>query len=183
MIIELLADGLEEIEALTPVDILRRAGCDVRMVSIGDSRMVRGSHGIIIEADRCNSDVYGLLTDGLEMVILPGGMPGTVGLDHYHKMDMILKFAHEKGAYMAAICAAPRILGKRGYLKGKRATCYPGNEEYLEGAELSEDRVVTDGNIITSRGMGTALEFSLELCRILKGEAEAEKLKRGVIAR
>ncbi len=182
MIIELLADGLEEIEALTPVDILRRAGCEIRMVSIGNSRTVTGSHGIIIEADRCSTDIDGMLNDELEMVILPGGMPGTVNLDRYHKIDMILRVAREKGAYIAAICAAPRILGRRGYLTGKRATCYPGNEEYLEGAILSEDRVVTDGNIITSRGMGTALEFSLELCRILKGEAEAEKLRRGVIA-
>ncbi len=183
MIIELLADGCEEIEALTPVDILRRAGCDVRTVSIGESRTVTGAHGIRFETDRCDTDVESLLNEGFEMLILPGGMPGTLNLDNYRRIDMILRYAKGLNAYMAAICAAPRILGKRGYLRGRRAVCYPGNEEYLEGAVITGGRVETDGRVITSCGMGAALEFSLELCRILKGEAEAEKLARGVIAR
>lgn len=180
MIIEFLADGFEEIEALTPVDILRRAGCEVKCVSINKTKTVAGAHGIVVTADMTADEIDGLSP---ELVILPGGMPGAKNLGENSTVDTFISRANENNAYIAAICAAPMILGKRGLLRGKRATCYPGFEEYLEGAVVTGGRVETDGRIITSCGMGAALEFSLELCRLIKGEDAAEKLSVGVIAK
>lgn len=168
-----LAEGFEEIEALTVVDVLRRAKIEITMVSVTGSELVTGSHGITTVADILFED-----TDYREadMLVLPGGMPGTVNLTKHDGLSRLLKSFHEKGKDLAAICAAPRILGTKGFLNGKNATCYPGNEESLLGARYQDADVVTDGNIVTSRGMGTAIDFSLSLVTKLLGEEEAARL-------
>ncbi len=168
-----LADGFEEIEALTVVDILRRVKLDIVMVSITGSELVTGAHGITTLADILFED-----TDykDADMLVLPGGMPGTANLMKHEGLSLLLKEFHKQGRNLAAICAAPRILGTKGLLTGKNATCYPGNEESLLGARYQDADVVTDGNIVTSKGMGTAIDFSLALVRKLKDEEEAVRL-------
>ena len=168
-----LAEGFEEIEALMVVDVLRRAKIEITMVSITGSELVTGAHGITTIADILFED-----TDyqDADMLVLPGGMPGTVNLTKHDGLSRLLKVFHDKGKDLAAICAAPRILGTKGFLNGKCATCYPGNEESLLGARYQDTDVVTDGNIVTSRGMGTAIDFSLSLVTKLKGEEDASRL-------
>lgn len=180
MIYMFLADGFEEVEALCPLDILRRAGLEVTTVGIGKDTII-GAHGITVQADI--PDV--LYRDSTpDMIILPGGMPGSSNLDKSKTVDIALRAASRKGAFLCAICAAPMVLGKRGYLSGKRAVCYPGFEEYLDGAEVSEtETVVRDGNIITAKGMGVALDFGLELVRALKDNDTAEQIKASVFAK
>lgn len=177
MIYLFLADGFEEIEALTPVDILRRAGKQVTTVGIG-GKAVTGSHGISVLADVADTDL--VLTDA-DMIILPGGMPGTLNLDASPVVQKAIDTALANGAYIAAICAAPTILGKRGLLNGKKATCYPGMEADLKGAILGEDTVVQDGKIITAAGMGAALPFALKLVEVLCGTDTAKKLATAVV--
>ncbi len=175
MIYLFLANGFEEVEALCPLDLLRRAGCNVTTVGIG-GEIILGAHGISVQADIPDT----MYRDSApEMLILPGGMPGTRHLDQSHTVDVALRAGAASGAYLAAICAAPSVLGKRGYLKGKRAVCYPGFEDQLEGALLQSKAhtVVTDGKIITAVGMGVATEFGLALVRLLKGEEACEKLR------
>ena len=180
MIYMFLADGFEEVEALCPLDVLRRAGLEVTTVGIGKDT-ITGSHGIRVQADI--PDV--LYRDSSpDMIILPGGMPGSTNLDESKTVDAALRAGARKGAFLCAICAAPMVLGKRGYLEGKRAICYPGFEEYLKGAEVNGgDTVVRDGNIITAKGMGVALDFGLELVRALKDDGTAEKIKASVFAK
>lgn len=177
MIYLFLAEGFEEIEALTPVDMLRRAGKDIRTVGIG-SKTVVGAHGIAVTADLSEEE---LSDEKPEMIILPGGMPGTLNLDASRAVQRAIDTALSSGAYIAAICAAPTILGKRDLLVGKKATCYPGMEDGLTGAILSEKTVVRDGRIITAAGMGAALTFSLELVSVLCGEDKARALKTAVV--
>lgn len=177
MIYLFLAEGFEEIEALTPVDMLRRAGKDIRTVGIG-SRTVAGAHGISVLADMSENEFN---DNAPEMIILPGGMPGTLNLDASATVQKAIDSAIKTGAFIAAICAAPTILGKRGLLEGKVATCYPGMEAELKGALLTEQTVARDGNIITAAGMGAALPFALELISVLCGETLARKLKRAVV--
>ena len=178
MVYMFLANGFEEIEALCPLDLLRRAGVEVTTVGIGGD-MIRGAHGITVQADIPE----GLFADAApEMVILPGGMPGSKNLDESRTVDTVLKVAARRGAYIAAICAAPMVLGHRGLLQGKEAICYPGFEKELTGAEISNKKVVRDGNIITAAGMGVALEFGLKLVEVLKGKQVADDLRRAVIA-
>ena len=178
MIYMFLANGFEEIEALCPLDLLRRARVEVTTVGIGGD-MIRGAHGITVQADIPE----GMFADAApEMVILPGGMPGSKNLDENRTVDTVLKVAARRGAYLAAICAAPMVLGHRGLLEGKEAICYPGFEKELTGAKISDKKVVRDGNIITAAGMGVALEFGLKLVEVLKGEQVAEDLRRAVIA-
>lgn len=180
MIYMFLANGFEEVEALCPLDLLRRAGCAVTTVGIG-GEMILGAHGIAVQADIPDT----LYRDAKpEMIILPGGMPGTRHLDESRTVEAALRAASANGAYLAAICAAPMVLGKRGYLQGKRAVCYPGFEEYLLGAIPSQEgvRVVTDGKTVTAAGMGVALEFGLALVRLLKGDREADALRAAVLA-
>ena len=172
MVTVFFAEGFEEIEAVTVYDILKRAGIDVRSVGLG-SKKIRGSHGIMMETDMEIKDLAGADPD---MIVLPGGMPGTGNLDESPELKRIIRKAHENGRRIAAICAAPMILGKMGILDNKEAVCYPGYEKYLKGAVLSRKAVVTDGNITTSRGPGTAFAFGLELVNILKGEKKAEEL-------
>ena len=172
------ADGLEEIEGLTVVDMLRRAGIDISIVSISDTLSVTGSHKIRIEADMLLSDVSE--DDGC-MFILPGGLPGTTHLGNNEQLCRMLQDAAAKGKYVAAICAAPSVLGKLGLLSGKKATSYPGFEAQLTGADCRTDRVVVDGNVITSRGMGTAIDFAAELVALLKGRKAADDLKESIM--
>ena len=179
-----LAEGFEEIEGLTVVDILRRAGIAIDMVSITGSVKVTGSHGIEITADKTIS-----ATDftKLDMIVLPGGMPGTENL-YAHKglescealMKQVDAFAKEE-KYLAAICAAPSIYGHRGLLSGKRACCYPGFESHLTGAKVTAAEVSVDGHMITSRGMGTAIPFALAIVEAFCGKEKAEELSKSII--
>ena len=178
MIYLFLAEGFEEIEALTPVDVLRRAGLDVRTVGVGGKR-VTGAHGITVDADMGEDES---LDTAAEMIILPGGMPGTLNLDASPVVQTAIDNAIKANAFIAAICAAPTILGKRGLLAGKEATCYPSMEDGLLGAILSDKKVVRDGKIITAAGMGVALPFALELVSVLCGEERAQKLKNAVVS-
>lgn len=173
-----LADGFEEIEGLTVVDILRRAGVDTQMVSITDDRMVTGSHQIPIQADVCLRD---LDVSGTELLVLPGGMPGTKNLGACKELTELLVRFHEEGKKVAAICAAPSVLGDLGILNGKKAVCYPGFEERLTGANVVHEQVAADGNVTTSRGMGTAIPFALSLVSQLVSEEKALELKKGII--
>lgn len=172
MIYMFLADGFEEVEALTPLDLLIRAGADIKTVGIGGKR-IRGSHGIEISADLSADELTSLTA---EMIILPGGMPGTLNLEASHTVMDAVKLASESNAFIAAICAAPSILGHAGLLNGKTAVCFPGFEDSLMGAKVSECGVVKDGNIITAAGMGVALEFGLALVEALYGKEKADEL-------
>ena len=180
MIYLLLAAGFEESEALVPLDLLRRAGLTVKTVAI-TADPVTGSHGVTVLSD-INADAA---TEPIDLLILPGGMPGTKNLDASPHVDRLLENTQSDGGRIAAICAAPMVLGKRGLLRGKRATCYPGFEEYLTGAEIARGhRVVTDGNITTAIGMGAAAEFGLELVSLLTSpETAAELAKSAMIDR
>ena len=181
MIYMFLANGFEEVEALAPLDLLRRAGCDVTTVAVGGSDTVVGAHGIAVGADIPDT----MFRDSKpEMIILPGGMPGTKHLDASRTVDAALRSAANTGAYIAAICAAPMVLGKRGYLQGKAAVCFPGFEEYLEGAILQPKgvTVAVDGKIITAVGMGAAIDFGLELVEVLKGKDVASALRTAILA-
>lgn len=174
----LLADGFEEIEALTVVDILRRASVYVDTVSITDEYKVRGSHGINVQTEDLFDEVNFVEFD---MIVLPGGMPGTINLDEHLGVKRVVEDYVTSGKYVAAICAAPSILGGMGLLKGKRAACYPSVEDKLSGAVISRLPVVQDGNIITSRGMGTAIDFALKLTEILFDREKAEELAASII--
>lgn len=169
------ADGFEETEALCPWDLLKRAGADVTTVSINADRKVKGSHGLIMTTDICTSRLPET-PEGDIMVVLPGGMPGASNLDGDKYVDKYVKYASENG-HLAAICAAPFILGKRGLLAQKAATCFPGFEKDLFGAAITQKKVVTHGNITTAKGMGVAFEFGLELIRVLFGEEKAAEIK------
>lgn len=163
----ILADGFEEIEGLTVVDLLRRAQIDVNMVSITGKLEVTGSHEIKIIADSLFHEEDFNQTD---MIVLPGGMPGTKHLGEYEPLIALLKDFNEKAKYIAAICAAPSVLGMNGLLTDKKAISYPGFYDKLVGATIRDEKVVVDGNIITSKGLGTSIDFALALIRILKDE-------------
>ena len=173
-----LADGFEEIEALTVVDVLRRVDINVQTVSVTGKKEVDGAHQIKVIADLLFEDAD---YSEAEMIVLPGGMPGTLNLEKHEGLrEKILEFQSE-GKWLAAICAAPSVLGKLELLKGRTATCFPGFEKYLTGAELCENPVAVSDNIITSKGPGTAIYFALEIVRIIKGEETAKKLRESMI--
>lgn len=184
MIYILLANGFEEIEALTPADIFKRAGLAVSLVGI-DGEYVTGVHGITVKTDIFKNEqiLKTLSNNKTELILFPGGMPGASNLDASQVTDIFLAEADQSQAYIAAICAAPMILGKRGYLRGKKATCYPGFEKYLDGAEIIDAGAVADGRFITGRAMGAALEFSLLMTSKLKGDAAANDIRRAVITK
>lgn len=173
-----LADGFEEIEGLTVVDLLRRAEAEVVTVSINKTEHVCGSHGIEVKADTVFEQAD---FTGADMLVLPGGMPGTKHLGAHEGLTALLKETNERGGGIAAICAAPSVLGDLGFLAGKKAVCYPGFEERLSGAEVLYVPAMTDGNITTSRGMGTAIDFSLELIARLFGAEKAENLAKAIV--
>lgn len=173
-----LADGFEEIEGLTVVDILRRAGIGIRMISIMGRKQVKGSHGITVEADALYEDTD--LGDGT-LYILPGGMPGTRYLGEHAALCRLLKEAAAAEKKIAAICAAPSVLGDLGLLEGKQAVCYPGFEDRLKGAKVLQEPVAVSGSVTTSRGMGTAIPFALALVAGLKGQEAADELGKSII--
>ncbi len=172
------AEGYEEIEALTVVDICRRAGMEVRTVSVNGEKQVRGSHRISVGMDLSFEEVD---INGLDMLVLPGGMPGTRNLEaHKGLMEQVDAF-DRAGKYVAAICAAPSILGHRGILQGRKAGCYPGWEEHLTGARVSMDPVSVDGHVITARGMGCAIPFSLAIVAQLLGQEQADRIAADIV--
>jgi len=165
----LLAEGFEEVEAVTPIDFLRRAGIEVIIAGIGGT-VLKGAHDVPITADMPVESLPGEL-DG---AVVPGGLPGASNIAASREATDILRDLYERGALVAAICAAPAfVFGPLGFLQGRTATCYPGCENDLTGAVFSTERVVRDGNVITSRGPGTAAEFALEIIRYLEGEKTA----------
>lgn len=178
MVYLFLADGFEEIEALCVLDFLRRAGVSVTTVGVSGN-VAHGSHNIPVVCDITEDK---LDTDSdFEMIILPGGMPGSTNLDNSLVVDKMIKKAISKDKFICAICAAPFILGKRGLLKGKRAICYPGFEGQLTGATIVNQGVVRDGKIITGRAMGSAHDFGLEIVEALCGAEMRQKLKNAVL--
>ncbi|MBO4283821.1 MAG: DJ-1/PfpI family protein [Clostridia bacterium] len=172
MILLLLADGFEETEALVPLDLLRRGKCDVKTVGI-TGKTVSGAHGIAVTADLLPKEVAGKI----DALILPGGMPGTTNLDASPDVDRLIEKTLSNGGRLAAICAAPMVLGRRGLLQNKRAVCFPGFESELKGAILSNKRIETDGNVTTAVGMGAAYEFGLALLSLLAGNQTAEQVR------
>ena len=168
-----LANGFEEIEAIGIIDVLRRAQFKVTSVSVTDSLEVKGSHGIVIKADKLFEDIDYKQVD---VIVLPGGMPGSENLGkHVGLQKQILAF-NEQGKPLGAICAAPMVLGKLGILAGKKATCYPGFEKYLEGALHSPSRTMQSDNIITGKGAGAAIEFALKIVEFLLDKKTADEL-------
>ena len=178
MVYLFLADGFEEIEALYTLDLLRRANIDVLTVGV-TGKVANGSHKIPVVCDiDCASLPY---NSDFDMIILPGGMPGSTNLDKAECVEKYIKLALENDKLICAICAAPFILGKRGILKGKNATCFPGFENQLEGATVVDAGVVRDGNIITGRAMGSAHEFALTVLEALQGKEAADKMRKTII--
>ena len=177
-----LADGFEEVEALTVVALLRRAGIEVVTVSISDSLPLVGRSHIEVGADVMFGDLQH--PEQADMFILPGGQPGTTYLGEHEGVAKTLAAANEAKKYICAICAAPTVLAKQGYLKGRKAACYPGLENVLEenGAEtVTDEEVVKDGRFITSRGVGTAIPFALKLIKVLAGEDRAREIGRSIV--
>lgn len=177
MVYMFLADGFEESEAIVPLDMLKRGGVDIKTVSITDNNIVNGSHGIAVMTDITVSE---MTDEPLEMVILPGGMPGASNLRSNEAVVKAVTETYNNGGYVAAICAAPYILGELGLLKGKKAICYPSFEDRLVGAEVVIDDVVCDGNVITAIGMGAALKFGYALVSVLKGNDVAYKIAKSI---
>ncbi len=172
------AEGYEEIEALTVVDLLRRAGIETQMVSVTGNKQVMSSHKVPVIMDALLSDVN---FDEVDMIVLPGGMPGTKNLENCAELMAQVDAFVQAGKYVAAICAAPSILGHRGILQGRRACCYPEYEEELTGAEVTRNSVEIAGNVITSRGMGCAIDFSLAIVSVYKGQNAAKELAEKVV--
>ncbi len=181
MVYLFLAEGFEEIEALTPVDLLRRANIDIATVGCGGTTVI-GAHGIEVTADMDEKTALSHLDDAdIEMVILPGGMPGTKNLDANETVDAFLARCREERIPVAAICAAPMVLGKRGMLEGKKAVCYPGFEEYLYGAEIVNVGSIRDEGTVCGRAMGSAAEFALDIIAALRSEDAANKVREAII--
>lgn len=170
----ILAHGFEEIEALTTVDILRRLGLEVRLTSITGARSVTGAHGITVMADSIFRKTEIEKCDG---IILPGGMPGAKHLLQCDALCKSIFSLHQSGKLLAAICAAPIVLGKVEVLKGKKATCYPGFEKELIGASIRKSMVVTDGNVITAKGPGASVAFALAIAEKFVEQEKIEQLK------
>ncbi len=172
-----LAEGLEEVECLATADVLTRAGVHVKLISITGKKEVRGSHGFSIRADALLEETD---LDRADVLFLPGGMPGTKHLMECGPLCDALVRAHGAGKRLAAICAAPSVLGRLGLLKDKKATCYPGFEDSLAGAKLTGAGVITDGNVTTARGLGYALDLGLELVALLLGHPAAQRVKEAI---
>ncbi len=177
MVYVFLADGFEEVEALTPVDYLRRAGIEVITVGVG-SLEIKGAHGITVVCDKEQESVDS--DASLEGIILPGGMPGTINLENSWVVQGFIDYCTDHGMMIAAICAAPSVLGHKNLLDGKEAVCFPGFEKDLYGAVISDKYAVTDGNIITAKGAGSASEFAFEIIRYLCSDEKAQEIKATV---
>ncbi len=173
-----LAQGFEEIEALTVVDICRRAGLETDMVSIMGEKEVTGSHGISVKADVLLEEMD---FESLDMLVLPGGMPGTKNLEACEPLIQKLDVFYKTGKCISAICAAPSVFGHRGYLEGRNACSYPGFESQLTGAKVSENQVEVSEHVTTSRGMGTAIPFALAIVERFCGKEKANELAKAII--
>lgn len=171
MIYVFFATGFEEVEAVATVDMLRRAELEVCTVGVGSAK-IAGAHGIVIDCDLTDAQVRA--DDSLQAVVLPGGMPGTLNLEKSQTVQAFIDYAAEHGRMIAAICAAPSVLGHKGLLEGKEATCFPGMEQELYGATLSDSYVCRDGNIITARGAGVAIDFGLAVAAEFAGKEKAD---------
>lgn len=171
------ADGFEEIEAFTSVDVMRRAGLNVEMVTVAPDEIVTGAHDVPVLCDKNieNCDFF-----DADLILLPGGMPGAATLEKSEDLRRLITRFAEQNKPIAAICAAPMILGKMGLLKGKKATCYPAFEQYLEGAQFTGAQVEKDGNIITGIGPGSAMEFALAIVELLLGKDKVQELKEAM---
>ncbi len=174
----MFADGFEDIEALSPVDVLRRGGVEVVMVSVKGDKFVVSAHEVPIAVEKSIKDIE---VSAQDMIVLPGGLKGVQGLSKSDKLkEILIKHQEEKGL-LAAICAGPTVPGKLGFYKGVKATCYPGCEDDLLGATISDEPVVFDKNFITSRGPATALQFSYKLLEIAKDKETAENVMKGML--
>ena len=178
MIYVFLAQGFEETEAVAPIDILRRCGKEVVTVGIGDN-IIKSSHGLVFVTD--TEDKLIELNSDLEMIILPGGMPGTVNLEKSEIVQKTIDYCVENNIFIGAICAAPSILGHKGLLKGKKAVCYTGFEKELTGAEVLDVPAVIDGQFITARGAGVAVDFGLKLVEALISEERSQKIREAIL--
>ena len=178
MIYVFLATGFEDIEAIAPVDIMRRAGLEVQTVSITGEEIVTSAHGVGIASDLLLSDVN---FSSAEMLVLPGGLPGSTNLDACKPLTEAIKRHFESGGPIAAICAAPLVYGHLGLLQGRRATCYPGVERELKGATYTAAIVERDGNIITGKGPAAAFEFGYTIVDFFLGEGASQPLRQGMI--
>lgn len=172
-VVVMLADGFEEVEGLTVVDILRRGGIETITASVMGRLEIISSHDIQLKADTLIEEVR---FEEIDMIVLPGGLKGKENLENCAPLMEKVDEFHAKGKYLAAICAAPTILGHRGILRGRKAACYGGMEDQLTGAEVSFDKVAVDGHVITSRGMGTSVAFGLRLLAVLKDEKSADEM-------
>ncbi|MCD8187978.1 MAG: DJ-1/PfpI family protein [Ruminococcus sp.] len=178
MIYVFLANGFEEVEAIAPIDLLRRSGKEVVTAGVGGKNVV-GSHKIPVAADISAEEI--VLGDDLEMIVLPGGMPGTLNLEKDSSVQKAIDYCSEHNKYIAAICAAPSILGHKNLLNGKTAVCYEGFEDQLSGAEIGTESIAVDGNIITARGAGVAVKFGLKLVEILVSAEASQKLSKSIM--
>lgn len=173
-----LANGFEEIEAVATIDVLRRGGVTLTTISIHDTLQVTGAHEMVLQADELFTDVD---FSKAEMLILPGGMPGTTNLGNHSGLTKLLLNQNKKGGLIAAICAAPSILGKLHLLRNQTAVCYPGFEDQLLEAYIGKEDVVISGNIITAKGPGLAIAFGLTLLAKLKSQAVADQVAEGLL--
>lgn len=176
MVYVFLAEGFEEVEALTPVDVLRRAGIEVMTVGVGE-KVVTSSHNVPVVADITDDEIT---KDGLEAVILPGGMPGTINLENSPIVQEYIDFAVNNELYVCAICAAPSILGHKNLLEGKKATCFPGFEKDLYGTVSTGEPAVADGKFITGKGAGAAMEFGLLIAEKLLSKETSDKIRKSM---
>ena len=174
------ANGYEEIEALTVVDLTRRAEIETWMISITDEKTVTGSHGITVSMDRTLSEVN---FEEVDMIVLPGGMPGTLNLEACEPLMEKVKEFDANGKYISAICAAPTVFGHLGLLKGKKACCYPSMEDGLVGAEVTFETTAVADHILTSRGMGTAIDFGLQIIARFQGQEAADEMAAKIVYR
>ena len=178
MIYVFLANGFEETEAIAPIDLLRRSEKKVITVGVGDN-VITSSHGVPVVTDTIAQEAP--LTDELEMIVLPGGMPGTLNLEKSEYVQAAIDFCVKNNKYIGAICAAPSILGHKGLLKGRKAVCYEGFEAQLEGAEIVSSGVAEDGIFITARGAGVAIDFGLKLVEKAVSKAESDRQRRAIL--
>lgn len=169
------ANGTEEVEAIAALDVMRRAGLDVKTVGVG-SKTVVGSHGVTVTCDLAENDAVAF--DGLEGIVLPGGMPGTLNLEGSDAVQKAIRYCDDNDKLLCAICAAPSVLGHAGVLQGKKAVCFPGFEKELTGALHYDGYVCRDGNVVTGKGMGCAVLFGLAIVEAVKGKAVADDLKK-----
>ncbi len=175
-----LAEGFEEIEAITTIDLLRRAGAEVTTVAVNASATVKGAHGIPVVADKLIGDI---LATSADAYVLPGGLPGVTNLAADERLKTLLKSAYREDKLLAAICAAPSILGGLGILSGKAATCYPSFEPTLEGANPLDEAVVVSGRVITGRSAGATIDFALAIIKELIGKEAADSVAQAIIVK